>query len=227
MARRYRRKRRGRRRRGRRSRKGPSKWNLTRNQIFPDKLLVKLSYAQVYSLNIGASSDQLVFRGNSCFDPEEAIGGNQPTGFDQWTDFYTEYRVFACKCKVRIVNLTAATGLNVTLMATRQANGSGSFLGSLQQPYTKTRFCGQPTGKDVVYLSNYMTTRKIWARPVKTEDNFIGLTGGSGVGTNPENQWYFVLETGTSDLLSNLVYDVLVQLTYWVEFSARKTLGTS
>lgn len=225
MARRYRRKRRGRRRRGRRGR--VSKWSLKTNQVFSDKLLVKLPYAQVLARSVAGPTDQIVMRGNSVFDPEEATGGNQPTGYDEYSQFYGEYRVYASKMRVRIVNDTDGVGLNVTLMAGRSAQGSGSFLGSLQQPYTKTRYCGQPTGKDVVYVSNYMTTRKMWARPVKNEDNFVGITGGTGTGSNPTNQWYFILEVGSSDGATNINYDVLIQMTYWVEFSARKTLALS
>lgn len=45
-----------------------------------------------------------VFRLNSCYDPDAAIGGHQPLGFDEMSKFYHNYTVIGCKATISFSN---------------------------------------------------------------------------------------------------------------------------
>lgn len=207
--------------RRRRRRLGVSRLSLRSTKVFPDKIFVKLPYATLLSRAPGAITDEYSFRGNSCYDPDYTGVGSQPVGFDQYSELYNEYRVMSSRISIEIVN-NIASGMNVTLMASTGAAGSGSFIGSSQQPYTKYKFAGGTSSSNKIYIKNFMKSSKMWGRPVKTEDNFAAL-----INANPVNEWFWVFEAVSSNASTNLSYDMLVRIIYYVEFSSRKTLPTS
>lgn len=67
--------------------------------VFPEKLNTVLDYVTNVSLSTTNSAPtfgtETSFRLNSLFDPEFAVGGHQPYGYDQITPFYSRYMVHA------------------------------------------------------------------------------------------------------------------------------------
>lgn len=79
----------------------------TRPQTF------KLTYFADYSLN-SSSSATTVFRANSLYDPEFAVGGGQPRGFDQLVDGgYRYFYVSKCRLTIEYFPLEVAAPLTV------------------------------------------------------------------------------------------------------------------
>lgn len=70
-----------------------------RGHGFPDRLTTNLVFADNFILdpNAGTPSPFLVFRLTSLFDPVFAIGGGQPTYFDQLAQIYRRYIVNGAK----------------------------------------------------------------------------------------------------------------------------------
>ncbi len=230
MALRRKRGRRFRRRKGRRGgrRRGRgmkmTRWSLPRRtQVIPDKVYVKLAYTTLLHRLPAAASDEYVFRGNSGFDTDVTAGSNQqPLGFDQYSAFFGEQRVYSSSIKLQVVNNVSSSGMHMSIIPTPQSGGSGSFITSVQQPYVKFRFAGASQAQSKIHLKNYMTTAKLWGRPVKNEDDFASL-----VTQNPINEWFWVIETNSSDQAAALDYDMLVKVVYYIEFSKRKILAAS
>lgn len=74
----------------------------------PKKQVATLRYFETVTLNAGigviASN---VFRANSLFDPNVAVGGHQPRGFDQWMAFYGKGIVLGSKCTAKCISATS------------------------------------------------------------------------------------------------------------------------
>jgi len=82
---------------------------------FPKEMRVRLkySYAADFTVTSSATPNFVVFRANSVFDPEAAIGGGTPTGFAEWSNFYRVYTVVKSSCKMRLLDKdigTSSTG---------------------------------------------------------------------------------------------------------------------
>lgn len=196
---------------------------------FPDAIFVKLKYtqrlAQTHAAGVGAEQ---VFRGNSIFDPDLTGGGHQPYGFDQWSNFYSYYTVYGSSCKVQLIPTTSTflgydcavvPSLDSTIISTSPDTPIE------EMPYSKYRIVAAYAVGTIPAIKSYMSTAKIFgAEPVavKTEDNYS-----STVGNNPANVWYWNIITQPSDLTTANANNLLVTITYYVQFSARKEIGSS
>lgn len=89
------------------------KYALTRNltsNSFPSSKRQTLVYATRQSLTPNGTVGLIggvQFRLNSCFDPQVAIGGIQPYGFDQWMAIYKTGMVVSTKAKLSYTNANA------------------------------------------------------------------------------------------------------------------------
>lgn len=197
---------------------------------FPDNLFIKLRYtqriAQTHAAGVGAEQ---VFRGNSLFDPDLTGGGHQPYGFDQWVNFYSYYTVYGSTCKVQLIpttntylayDLAVVPSLDQTIVSTDASTPVE------EMPYSKYRLVpSYNVGLRDTVVKSYMSTAKIWgASPiaVKTEDAYS-----AAVTTNPASQWYWNVITQPSDVSTANTNSILVTITYYCEFSARKDIGSS
>ncbi len=200
-----------------------SKTMTNTNTTMPDKTMVKLKYCIILDRTGVGAADQYVFRGNSVFNPDfTGAGGIHPQGYLEWSNFYNEYRVYASKLEANFTNNTQLMGCAVSLIPSISSGGAASYQASLTTPYVKTKMLGTALGNNIGTLSNYITSRKVFGRPVKNEDNFAAISGQTG--GNPLNLWFWVLEFKSPDSASGIDLQIQAVLTYWVEFSVRKQL---
>jgi hypothetical protein len=74
--------------------------NSARTFLDPHKYIT-LRYSEVFNFTLAtATGTQALFRLNSIFDPNAAVGGHQPYGYDQLAALYNRYRVLSCHWKV-------------------------------------------------------------------------------------------------------------------------------
>lgn len=90
--------------------------------VVPPRKRVTLPYCQINLATPPVLTDSVAtvqtIRLNSCFDPNFAIGGIQPMGFDQWSAMYKRYTVVSAriivKCNPTTANYYGGTfGINV------------------------------------------------------------------------------------------------------------------
>lgn len=63
--------------------------------VIPDKMIVKLPYVATGLLDTQNGLSALhSFNLNSLYDPDRTGTGHQPLGYDEWKEFYNQYRVF-------------------------------------------------------------------------------------------------------------------------------------
>lgn len=94
----------------RRVRRGYRRRRPAVRRSLPDMTLVALKFTEtVGSIAIMTAPDAGRFYSlNSLYDPRSGLGGEQPLGYDQYTNFFQKYRVYAAKWKVHFFN--PATG---------------------------------------------------------------------------------------------------------------------
>lgn len=193
-------------------------------QVCPDVMAVQLKY-QMRKQPTGAgvrSVEDYVVRGNSPFDPDFAVGGQQAMGFDQWSNFYRRYRVKASKVKVLATADGAITcGFGIVPLNTSSAITDQSQIQEFQ--YCKQKTLGNDAATATGIMESYMSTAKIRGGPhdiVSYEQDLSSLVSG-----NPAQEWYWhVFGYGLGGSSNN--FDVVLEIiiTYYVEFYDRETL---
>ncbi len=94
-----------------------SRSSYTALAVGPKTLTRKLRYVTRLAINPGASgaSTNVFIKANGLFDPEVAIGGHQPMGFDQYMLIYNHFKVTSSKCTVTYVADSASNADNVIM----------------------------------------------------------------------------------------------------------------
>lgn len=196
---------------------------------FPDRIRVKLNYYGIeqYTLTTGAANYGY-YRGNSLYAPRSS-GGHQPYAYDQWTQFYSKYRVLGSA--IRVVpsfggtNFTGSSSTNdLGLVVVPKLETTSPTSEVIEQPYSKSRTASHYASNCMI--KHYMSTSKIYGtdhRAVRSEDDFAAYSSSS-----PVNLWYWFIyvfpPTGTSD---TMYVSANIKLTFYVEFSARVTENQS
>jgi len=234
-------------RRSRRFRKRPRKlWRRVRKSknsrasrarlpglIVPDRAFTKMKYQERFVLDPGGGTvSTRSFRGNSVYDPDATGTGIQPTGFDQWSLFYYYFRVYGSKLKCQFISLAdnaASQAAVLTIIPALSQTPIADSEDAATNPYAK-QIVRNLVNMSNCTLSNYMGTSKISGvskSVIKNDDQFVGTTAADGGGSNPNEQWWWWLlaESPASSGTSSI--QVVVTITYFVEFFGRNFLQTS
>lgn len=208
-----------RRRRRRMRRRGFS----ARNQvglITSDAQFVHLRYLTEYSF-LGAGLGTAVFRGNSLFDPEFAVGGAQPRGFDEWSALYERYIVYSCTIKLTFIN-EGTTGISGVLVPSLSSSTLTSPFRGLELPYAKAVFIPSvPQGRSYT-MQQTMRTSQIWGDTVLNESSFGAVTS-----TNPSKAWYWQIALDSIPAGNTKALTVFVEMDFVAKMHARITLPGS
>lgn len=192
--------------------------------IVPDRTLVKLKYVVNYNTNTAAATFMyVVLRGNGPFDPEQAAGGLQPTGYDQWSVFYARQRTHASSVSVKGTVGSTGSAAVVALTPSPIVGVSDTATTELARPYVHSKVVGQLNSNNGFSLFHRMTTQKIMGTSVTQDDLFS-----STIGANPSQQWYwnFLIESVGGAIVA-LAWQAVFTITYDVEFYDRNDLSQS
>jgi len=211
-------------------RKGPSTKVIKFTTGIPDRMMLKLKYAQSVQLvdAVGGVDQFYAFRGNSIWDPDRTGVGTQPLGRDQWVNFYNYYTVHGSKINVQILNQKSASTESTVIVSlspqiTDPAIGGITTNELPTYPYCKwVLLSGSASGNLPKYISSYMSTRKIFGEKDQLDDDYKSLQG-----TNPTNQWYWRIQSNNVDATNIFSVIMLVTITYYVEFQERVLLAPS
>lgn len=186
---------------------------------FSDSMFVKLNYVDYIQLRPGTMYSQYVFRGNSLFDPDYTGTGHQPMYFDQYAAIYGRYRVAGCSIKVDSVNASGTSSLYFILFPSTDVATLTSISLALEQGRARApRVIPAGNTGENGRIKTYCSTRKA-----------VGLTKGQAmddsltatVGSTPSQVWYWNCFWESTDNSSNVVANVIVKLTYYVQFFDR------
>lgn len=193
-------------------------------RVVPDQMFVKMSYLDISAkdtLALGALSNY-IYRGNSAFDPEQAVGGGQPLGFDQWSAFYNRYQIMGSKIEVEYLPDPAtapAQPVQLILVPTDSTTAITGLAQAMELPYSKSTLV--PIFRTTsTKLSAYMSTKAKfgYGEGITQEDDLSALTT-----TNPAEQWYWQLVIGSAGNTATNGFG-RVKITYYCRFFDRRDL---
>jgi len=166
----------------------------------------------------GAATTTWSFCGNSLYDPDAQVGGQQPSGFDQWSTLYRHYRVIGAKCTVTI-------GLPNYTHAALNIRGAEAVTWSDQS------MLAQPMSQWISARSNAVVENK----RLSIYANSSAITGfdrdddtlSAQVTASPAAQWFFDVTVYNKDAGNSYNADFIVNIIYFVEFFHPQNQGMS
>ena len=187
-----------------------------------DRMMIKMKYTTFIDLG-AVPAPRWFFRGNSINDPDQTGVGGQPTGHDEWSNFYNRYCVYSSKINVEYCNANSATTGNVLCnVVPLDDTASRTYDELATYPYARTKTLVPISGGgNPVRLNNYMGTKKLFAT------NILDDLYKAGFNSNPTRQFYWCVAADSMDGVTNVNINAKVTITYYVMLYDRKNLLAS
>lgn len=206
------------------ARQGPSTAIIKQPSGLPDRLHVKLVYREQFSSaqSPGSNLAELIYQGNSPFDPAGGAGSGQPELWTEWSAMYQRYLCTGSKIDVVSQLNNASTGPNTGMtMITHSPyiGGYASINAMMEDPYCrrkaiKANYIGTGMNRQVYSCSTAKALNRTQAN-IRDDNDFTAL-----VTANPAIVWYWHVGNfvpGSND--QSLIVDV--KITYYVTFYNR------
>lgn len=201
----------------------------------PMSKLVRLRYVQQVSLNAAAGASAVhIFRANSLFDPDVAVGGHQPQGFDQQMFYYNHFKVIGSKISAQFMpDITSST--NPSYMGIVLSSDGTSVLAAANvEALLESRILGRNNKRPLILggiVSGYgtkqpMVSRKFSAkRFFRNQFNAGDLIG--DVASDPVEQAFYEVFASSVGGNDPGVINVLVTIDYIAILSEPRRIAQS
>lgn len=192
--------------------------------VQPRSQIVRLKFADYYGVNsAGLAFAVKTFKGNTIYDPQDAVGGGSPTGAAAWSAMYSHYKVLASRCVIRCHTTTP----NIPVMFAIQSRvGKGVVTGSRESQqeilegkdqksvvldlYTTSSGGGRISGR----VSSAATTYRIMQKEHALDKDLAADTG-----ADPTIKWYWdVIAASADGATTGITGGFLIWITYTVKF---------
>lgn len=168
--------------------------------LFPDQMLVKLTAVTVWNYTTDTTTGGQTFQvfANALSDPMGALSTTvQPSGLDQYTNFYNRYFVVAAKCTLTAFPRAAGTDtalFHIMPTMETQTEALWTTVSLTEQPFVSHCYQFATGGRDgVAKCKSYMTSHKIsGGEYTKMNPDSVG-TLVLGDATDPADYWYFTV----------------------------------
>lgn len=197
---------------------------------FPKTNAVKLRYVTYTTLDSTTGSlARHWFRANSAFDPDSSGVGHQPSGYDQWSQFYNHYVIVGSRMKATF-SLTGTTdsggimicGINLS----DDTSATTDPLHLLEQSHTrrKTSYYSVSGGKPTVVTKGF--SAKKFFNVTNITDNWARL--GANIAADPNEVAFFGVFVGNANgVIDPPQVTILIEIEYICIFSEPKELAES
>lgn len=188
----------------------------------PTQNIVSMRYCSYKAHTTGVTPTTSFFRANGPYDPDEAVGGGQPMGWDNMAALYNHHVVLGSKITVRYnctTNDYICCGLflddNATIAYT-------SYEGLIEAKKGNwTTFAGTANGSRM--LTNTFSARKYFNSKYPEDNTQIQ----AAVNAAPNNQAHFCVWTQAVDRASALTIEMVITVDYIVKFMEPKDIARS
>lgn len=188
----------------------------------PDEITTKLIYTAdgTMTTSSGGIYNRYI-RGNSLYDPEYAAGGVQPFGFDQLSQIYAFYEVYAAKLIWRVAQTGTGAGniCRYTIVPLNATQFAGSVPASVALasawPRAKTKISAA-NGQGVITVSSFITTKVGFG-----DKNYDSVENEAPIGQNPAMAWYFGMYAQPLDAASTQSAVASIKVIYYCRFFTR------
>lgn len=202
----------------------------------PMRVYAKMKYTKSFGIPaLGAGAiHEVRFNANGAYDPEVAVGGHQPYGFDQTMVKYQHYTVVRCSAEARVTQAThqineeymLVVHTNANDVATVFASGGAQALNEMQ--FTSKKL--QPNNFMGNTRSTYITADIVKLAGKRSAAELIGDSRHQGdAGANPTEDFYITfvayhpLDSGDVDAAGIAT----VTLTYFIVFTEPRFMVSS
>lgn len=185
---------------------------------FPRSSLVSMRYADEIQYT-GTPAYTHSFRANSLFDPDYTGTGHQPMGFDQWSNFYSKYRVRSITVELH----ACSTGTQPVTMAFCVENDntvSSNPSEVAERNSGDYRVIAQSGQQPVVFKKTY-NMEDIAGQSIEDEEYAALVTA------NPAKPWFWNLSVAAMDGSSAIAGHFLIVITYNAELTDPNDLQES
>lgn len=193
---------------------------------FPASTMARLRFVTEKSLDASVSDPiaWINFRANSAYDPDEQLGGHQPTGFDEFMNIYNHCTVVGSKIKVTPYQLAngAIAYLGIGLFA--DSTDAGTY-NSVPKLLASSQFAGTKllTGVNGQAPKPISITKSFSAKKFFGTKNIVGKGFYRHSATaNPSEQAFFTVAQGSASASNAGVVHLLIEIDYICVFSERK-----
>lgn len=192
-------------------------------QVFPLKARTVLRYVEDIGggLNPGGGSyAQLFWKTNGLFDPNDALGGHQPYGFDQYAAIYNHYHVYKSVITAEFFcSPTYASGFTVGVNITPGASDADNAQTKMEKATSKSYgwICGDAPLKTI---KRVWTDKAYFGRQRNEESLSAAVTA------DPTELSHFEIWCQNNSA-SAAFCGCRITIEYYVEFCEPKTLGGS
>lgn len=184
----------------------------------PERIFVKLRYSEISTVTCAVAYQlyQFATYSSSVYDPNKSGIGHQPMWRDQYATLYQEYRVRGFSYRVQAANRNANEagwfGVNHSSI---QAITDTDIQNWCERRTAKVRMLGGlPGGSSKSSVKGYLSVAKtngVAPTVVAHDDRYFAQ-----VGTDPPTMAF--LQVAAQGAWAGQVFDVQVDLTYYVEF---------
>lgn len=192
--------------------------------VLPARSTAILKYSdtvQLVDTLVGFSAQ--VLKVNSCFDPDDTIGGHQPLGYDEYANFYQNYRVIKAEVVGHYCNNQSTVPVLVGITPS-ETNATTVTQAQMERPGTKMVMLAQDTGGNLnSKLSLEMDIAKFDGNVgARTDDRLQAL-----IAADPADLKYVQLWARSGVGALTVDVSLTFELYMTVEFFNRRSLSIS
>lgn len=191
----------------------------------PESITCKLPYVMSEPGNAftGSTGGSTYIRLNSLYDPEYAVGGEQPLYYDQFTAMYDKYRVLGCKYSITVWNNSDVRTKVCVMPSISAALGFNSIEDAMAQPWSKHRHISiQNNANSQSTITGYINIRKVLGKKSLYDDIDASLYN-----TDPAQPVYLYLLAEANDQTTNINLGYTIKCTFYAELYKKKQLNQS
>jgi len=182
-----------------------------------------ITYVTSYVINAnGAGFGTAQFSANGLYDPETAIGGHQPLGYDQMMALYNHYIVKSSRITVAPAYASADVPIQIALYIDDDTSIVSSFDSAAERPGAKWQAAFIGDGATLPKLYHSWNAQKTFGKYALGNDDLKG-----SVSANPLEESYYTVVINGSALFVSGVFTAIVKIEYDVEWSELKTFAQS
>ncbi len=189
--------------------------------------MAKLRYCTTIEPTFGVNptaGSTFMFLANGCFDPEVAVGGHQPIGFDQYMTLYNHWYVAGSKITLTFLSLNSGTNTGQVVVGTRLSADTVAMTDKeliRELPKTKWAYLTNTGGSHgIATIRRKFSHKRFFGGPLK-DDQYKG-----SIIADPDEKAYYHVRghQAYTSAATTAVVSVLVTIEYIVKFGERKTL---
>lgn len=197
-----------------------------RQRTLPDKMLVKLPYADLQGVNGVTWYAQKSYNINGLYDPETGALNQQNLGFSQYMGLYNKYRVYKVDYDVTIINTSLSAVAGSISFAKQGEQMDITDVQQLQVPYSRRFTLGlggltSPSNKSMIRLRGSIYLPRVAGRTseqYRTNPVYAGT-----VSTNPSEIIQMSINGININQTVQATLQVDVRYTCYVELFDRDT----